>query len=733
MQIQKINLDFSQNYYKDIVVKQNDKDSRSVIITVTDNGVKYHLDSSIHMCNVRMLTPDDRAIYNETTILSDGTLQIDFTDQMVLASGTGDLEIEIATSTQKISTMHLNIVIIGSVYPDDTIIASDEFSALTAALLKVQGSEGGGFNEVYGETFISMGRKEGTTVGDKSIAFGDNVTATGGKSVAFGYDTKATGAYSMATGYSTEATGWESHAEGYYTKASGDYSHAEGCNSTAEGYASHAEGKQNTVSGDYAHAEGYNNTASNTSAHAEGNDTTASGAQSHAEGYYTVASAWLAHAEGDHSEASGDTSHAEGNYTKASGDYSHAEGSYSEAKGYYSHVEGSYTIASGKSQHVQGKYNVEDTENKYAHIVGGGTSTSERKNIHTLDWDGNAMFAGDVTDGNGDSIASVKALIQAGGATDEQVQTAVEAYLSENPIESGTDYSPTIKAVNHRGYSAGAPENTLPAYILSKKKGFKYAECDVAFTSDGIAVLLHDDTIDRTSDGSGSISSLTYEQLLTYDFGSWFSSEYAGTKIPTFEEFIKLCKHIDLHPYIELKSSGNYTQEQITSIVDMVKAMGMKGRVTYISFNADFLGYVKTADSSARLGYLSSTVGDSVLTTVTSLRTGTNEVYAGIKYSVLSDVFINNCIDANIPLEIWTVNDVTYIKSMNGYISGVTSDSLIANDILRGEYIDSVGSIGFPTNEDGTVNYGIAGQFTITNGNGTISFVSLDIAEGGAF
>jgi len=956
------------------------------------------------------------------------------------------------------------------IYPRTTFdaVRDDEGKTLDVILSELNNGSDGGFNEVYGETFISMGRKEGTTVGKKSIAFGDSVTATGSMSVAFGYDTKATGAYSMATGYSTEATGWESHAEGYYTKASGDYSHAEGLNNTAEGYASHSEGKQNTVSGDYAHAEGYSNTASNTSAHAEGNNTTASGAQSHAEGFFTVASAWLAHAEGDHSEASGSTSHAEGNYTKASGDYSHAEGSYSEAKGYYSHVEGSYTIASGESQHVQGKYNVEDTENKYAHIVGGGESTSKRKNIHTLDWEGNAVFAGDVTDGNGDSIASVKALIQedvvrfsatkvveytddiyevanaiaqesgskdpngnplnitkdtypyllaysymggtpkvyfaksfqntgfpttlkvknfiyftavrdtealdgadienvfhrivncvsdnlmggdssiytitfseniitpiytnfdlhavspsitnpwyvlsgnttdygtagqymitngdgtvsfadsAGSGMDVMVPTKVselendagyikasdlpnidtditvptkvselendigyitaddlttldgetiysterktlevtayadtvidsitlpagtyyvqgmfqysgtdlrylqrlranntsfanmslydnagvvvgcisgiceldsesivdyQVYLnkrdeSSNPatcelkfvsmtaarissgvtIENSTDshivdYSPAIKSVNHRGYSADAPENTLPAYILSKQKGFDYAECDVAFTSDGVAVLLHDGTIDRTSNGSGNVSSLTYEQLLTYDFGSWFSAEYTGTKIPTFEEFIKLCKQIGLHPYIELKSSGSYTQEQITSIVDMVKANGMKGKVTYISFNADFLGYVKSADPAARLGYLSSTATDNVITTVTSLRSGSNEVYAGVNYTALTDNFISNCIVDSIPLEIWTVNDVDYIRNMNGYISGVTSDSLIAGDILRSEYIDSVGTIGFPTDENGTANHGVAGQFLVSNGDGTVSFV----------
>ena len=94
--------------------------------------------------------------------------------------------------------------------------------------------------------------------------------------------------------------------------------------------------------------------------------------------------------------ASGLANHAEGDQSIAEGDYSHAEGIRTRASGQCSHTEGLLTIASRNFQHVQGKYNVEDTGNKYAHIVGGGTSDINRKNIHTLDWNGNAEFAGEV-------------------------------------------------------------------------------------------------------------------------------------------------------------------------------------------------------------------------------------------------------------------------------------------------------------------------------------------------
>lgn len=85
-----------------------------------------------------------------------------------------------------------------------------------------------------------------------------------------------------------------------------------------------------------------------------------------------------------------------GGYNSAEGNYSFAEGIYTIAKGTGSHAEGTYTIATNSYQHVQGKYNIEDTENKYAHIVGNG-GTSARSNAHTLDWKGNAWYQGNVS------------------------------------------------------------------------------------------------------------------------------------------------------------------------------------------------------------------------------------------------------------------------------------------------------------------------------------------------
>lgn len=117
-----------------------------------------------------------------------------------------------------------------------------------------------------------------------------------------------------------------------------------------------------------------------------------------AEGQGTIARGWGSHAEGNNTIASGESSHAEGSYTTASEIQSHAEGYNTTASGQISHAEGRGTVAQGKNQHVQGIYNIEDTTS--AHIVGNGGNNYSRSNAHTLDWQGNAWFAGDVYTGS---------------------------------------------------------------------------------------------------------------------------------------------------------------------------------------------------------------------------------------------------------------------------------------------------------------------------------------------
>lgn len=236
-----------------------------------------------------------------------------------------------------------------------------------------------------------------------------------------------------------------------------------------------------------------------------------------------------------------------------------------------------------------------------------------------------------------------------------------------------------VKGVNHRGYNTEAPENTLSAFKLSKDRGFKYVECDVAFTSDNIGVVLHDTTVDRTSNGSGAINSMTLDEVKALDFGSWYSSDYEGETIPTFEEFILLCRNIGLHPYIELKAGSEI---EIKSLVDTVKRCGMKAKVTWISFHSLVLDYVKKYDSKARLGLVCDALTENNINIAVSLRSDSNEVFIDAGASSITEEMIALCVTNDLPLEVWTVNSESALLALDPYVSGVTSDSLNAYKVL---------------------------------------------------
>ena len=267
----------------------------------------------------------------------------------------------------------------------------------------------------------------------------------------------------------------------------------------------------------------------------------------------------------------------------------------------------------------------------------------------------------------------------------------------EKAADSGTGSinKPTIRdeivSVNHRGWHE-APENTLSAYRESYKHGFKYVECDVQFTKDGVAILLHDDTIDRTSNGSGLVSQMTYAELLQYDF-SYDSADtvndfsaYRGEKIPTFVEFIALCKELGLHPYIEIK--GNLTDSEAQQLVQIVDDAGMLDNVSWLGFSGDALAKIVNIDKTARLVWVLSNTYDTKLASNSipyaeaNLMTGENEVVFDIYYTNVNQSMVDLLKKHNIPLEVWTVNDYNVILNLNPYVSGVSSDCYHAGQIL---------------------------------------------------
>lgn len=250
-----------------------------------------------------------------------------------------------------------------------------------------------------------------------------------------------------------------------------------------------------------------------------------------------------------------------------------------------------------------------------------------------------------------------------------------------------------IESINHRGYNTIAPENTLPAFRLSKSKGFKFVECDVCLTADRVPVLLHDETINRTArnaDGSQiaeaiNISDITYEEALSYDFGIWKSETYKGTEIPTFEEFIVLCRDLGLYPYIELKSTTNFEQSDVDNIVDIVAKHGLTRVATYVSNSISVLSLVLNANKTARFGVtIAANLNDTFCQKVKKeLDTGINEVFMDILLGYATSDNIDICERNGLRAMTYCPDTEAEILALDKRIAGVTSNILIAENVIR--------------------------------------------------
>jgi glycerophosphoryl diester phosphodiesterase len=134
--------------------------------------------------------------------------------------------------------------------------------------------------------------------------------------------------------------------------------------------------------------------------------------------------------------------------------------------------------------------------------------------------------------------------------------------------------------IAHRGASSYAPENTFSAFDRAIELGIDQVELDVHFASDGPIVVIHDDLVDRTTNGNGPVAEHTLDQLQALDAGSWFGPEYAGAGIPSFREVLERYRD-QLHYHIEIKAAAEGLTQ---ATIDLIREYGLADSVTITSF-----------------------------------------------------------------------------------------------------------------------------------------------------
>ena len=219
----------------------------------------------------------------------------------------------------------------------------------------------------------------------------------------------------------------------------------------------------------------------------------------------------------------------------------------------------------------------------------------------------------------------------------------------------------------HRGDSSMAPENTLAAFEKAIEAGADFIELDVTETKDGVLVILHDNSLERTAELEKNVWEITYDEIQELDAGSWFSEEYAGERIPTLQEVIDVCKG-EIKLNIEIKSTGFESEEFIDKIVSCIQENELQEECIVTSFNYSMVQEVKSIDESIKTGIVLS--GDKQ-----ELSKFNDMDLFSISYKILDKDMVEEAHAMGKAVHVWTVNEKSDLRKFQKM--GV--DSIITN------------------------------------------------------
>ncbi|QGG46790.1 glycerophosphodiester phosphodiesterase [Heliorestis convoluta] len=213
--------------------------------------------------------------------------------------------------------------------------------------------------------------------------------------------------------------------------------------------------------------------------------------------------------------------------------------------------------------------------------------------------------------------------------------------------------------VAHRGWSGLAPENTLAAIKLAVEDGLiEMIEIDVQLSKDGIPVVIHDFTLDRTTNGTGHVKDTMLCELVTYDAGSWFAPAFAGEKIPTLEEVLCLVKgRKKLN--IELKQVGELYPFMEMKVLQLIQEFDLQDEVVVTSFDQQCLQKVKATAPEIAVGLI---VGRPPVTIEQLQALGAK--FLAIDYSYITKSMVQEFFDQGIDIMAWTINDKESMKKI---------------------------------------------------------------------
>ena len=233
-----------------------------------------------------------------------------------------------------------------------------------------------------------------------------------------------------------------------------------------------------------------------------------------------------------------------------------------------------------------------------------------------------------------------------------------------------------MKNIAHRGFSGKYPENTKIAFTKAIELEADMIELDVTLSRDRVPVVIHDDTVDRTSDGKGKVRNLTLDKLRLLDFGSWQSSKFSDQRISTLEEVLQQIKKSKIGLNIEIKSSAfekKYSDFCIESqTLQLIQKYKLFNRIVISSFEPGVLMRLRELSANVKLAYLIGTKYKKLKLDPISFVHQLKAVSLNIHNSLVETEIFKKAYQEHIPVYIYTINTIREMREMNLFgVAGV--------------------------------------------------------------
>lgn len=210
----------------------------------------------------------------------------------------------------------------------------------------------------------------------------------------------------------------------------------------------------------------------------------------------------------------------------------------------------------------------------------------------------------------------------------------------------------------HRGASKLAPENTMNAFKLAASAGAEGIETDVQLTKDQVPVLIHDENLRRTTNGTGFVQDYTYSELRLLDAGSWFNPKFSDSSIVSLDEFLVWFRDQGMFLNAELKTNVIEYKDIEAIVYESLKSKGVLDRTVISSFNSNSITRLKDINPSIKTAFLTSTKIRNLPDYAKSM--GADGLH--VKHRLLDKKLVKKCRRERLDLRIYTVNRPSMMK-----------------------------------------------------------------------